>query len=154
MGMRLIVASLALIAGSAEARTMHCAPVNRAAIDQQFSRFNQALLSRDADKVTALFAPDAVLLPTLSDEMRTTRAGIRDYFVHFLEKSPDGRVDKSETKIGCNEASRMGNWSIEVTDPKTHEKSTVHARFTFIYRYSGGRWWIEHLHSSLMPGGH
>jgi hypothetical protein len=48
----------------------------------------------------------------------------------------------------------MGNWSIEVTDPATHAKSVVHARFTFIYRYSGGRWRIAHLHSSLMPVGH
>jgi uncharacterized protein (TIGR02246 family) len=154
MTLRFFVVGLALVAGSAEARNMHCEPVSRAAIDQQFTRFNQALLSRDPATVTALFAPDAVLLPTLSDEMRTTHAGIRDYFVHFLEKSPDGRVDKSETRIGCNEAARMGNWSIDVTDPKTHKKSTVHARFTFVYRYAGARWWIEHLHSSLMPGGH
>lgn len=152
--MRMIVASLALIASAGQARSIQCVPVSGAEVDQQFTKFNQALLSRDPDKVAALFAPDAVLLPTLSDEMRTTHAAIRDYFVHFLEKSPDGRVDTATSRIGCNEAARMGNWSIEVTDPKTHKKSTVHARFTFVYRYSGGRWWIEHLHSSLMPAGH
>jgi hypothetical protein len=82
----LALAGLALAASPAEARTMRCAPVSRAAVESQFAKFNNALLSRDPGKVAALFAPDAVLLPTLSDEMRTTPAGIRDYFVHFLEK--------------------------------------------------------------------
>ena len=152
--MRLIVASLVLLAGPGETRSMHCAPVSRAAIDQQFATFNRSWLTRDPDKVTALFAPGAVLLATLSDEPRTTRAGIRDYFAHFLEKAPVAHIDTSTTRIGCNEAARMGTWTIDVTDPATHEASKVHARYTFIYRYSGGRWWIEHLHSSLMPGGH
>ena len=111
MRMRLIVASLVLIAGSGEARSMHCAPVSRAAIDQQFATFNRSWLTRDPDKVTALFAPGAVLLATLSDEPRTTRAGIRDYFAHFLKKAPDGHIDTSTTTIGCNEAARMGTWT-------------------------------------------
>ena len=154
MRMRLFVASLALVAGSAEARTMRCAAVSRATIEQQFTRFNHALASRNPDKVTALFAPDAVLLPTLSDEERTTPAAIRAYFVHFLEKAPVGHVDTSAIRIGCNDAVRMGNWTFDLTDPETHAKSAAHARYTFVYRYSGGRWWIEHLHSSLMPAGH
>lgn len=154
MATRLLVAGLALVASAAESRTMHCAPVSRAAVEQQFTRFNQALLSRSADRVAVLFAPDAVLLPTLSDEERTTPAGIRDYFVHFLAKAPVGHIDTSTVRIGCNDAARMGNWTIDVTDPKTRAKSAVHARYTFIYRFSGGKWWIEHLHSSLMPAGH
>jgi uncharacterized protein (TIGR02246 family) len=152
--MHLLVAGVAAIAGSAEARTMHCAAVSRAIIEQQFTKFNGAWQTRDPDKVTALFAPHAVLLATLSDEPRTTPAGIRDYFVHFLEKAPVAHIDTSTIKIGCDDAARMGTWTIDVTDPATHAKSAVHARYTFIYRYSGGRWSIEHLHSSLMPGGH
>lgn len=152
--MRMMVASLALIASATEARTMQCAPVSTAAIDQQFVAFNQSWQTRDPNKVTALFAPDAVLLATVSDTPRTTHAGIRDYFVDFLKKAPVGHIDTGTTVIDCNMAARMGTWSIDLTDPKTHKHSTAHARYTFIYRYSGGRWWIEHLHSSLMPGGH
>ena len=154
MTTRLLIASLVLIGGSAEARTQHCAPVSQATVEQQFAKFNQAWLTRDPDKVTALFDSGAVLLATLSDEPRTTPEGIRDYFAHFLEKAPVGHIDTSTIRTGCNEAARMGTWTIDVTDPKTHEKGKVHARYTFIYRYAGGRWWIDHLHSSLMPGGH
>ena len=101
--------------------------------------------------VTALFAPDAVLLPTLSDEERTTPAGIRKYFVHFLEKSPVAHIDSSSIRLGCNMASRMGNWSVDLTDAKTGAKTMAKARHTFVYRYADGGWRIEHLHSSLLP---
>lgn len=145
---------VALGASGAEGRPMVCAPVTNATIEKQFDRFDGAWSTKNPDAVTDLFSSTAVLLPTLSDEERTTRAGIRKYFVHFLEKSPVGRIDSSSIRLGCNMAARMGNWSIDLTDPKTGAKSTAHARYTFVYRYANGRWWIEHLHSSLMPGGH
>ena len=145
--------SLAL-AASAQGRAMQCVPVSEAAVNAQFERFNSALATRKPDVVTALFAPAAVLLPTLSAEERTTPAGIRDYFVHFLEKSPVGHIDTSNVRIGCNMAARMGNWTFTLTDPATGKKSEAHARYTFIYTYERGRWMIAHLHSSLMPAGH
>lgn len=145
--------SLAL-AASAQGRAIQCVPVSDALVEAQFARFNAALATKSPDRVTALFTADAVLLPTLSAEERTTPAGIHDYFVHFLEKSPVGQVDTSNVRIGCNMAARMGNWSFDLTDPATHKKSVAHARYTFIYTYEHGRWMIAHLHSSLMPAGH
>lgn len=133
---------------------MQCAPVSDAAVKAQFGRFNDGLATKSPDRMTALFAPGAVLLPTLSDEERTTPAGIRDYFVHFLEKSPVGHIDTSSVRLGCNMAARMGNWTFTLTDPATHKKSLAHARYTFIYTYEGGHWRIAHLHSSVMPAGH
>jgi uncharacterized protein (TIGR02246 family) len=147
------IACIAL-AASVQARTMQCAPVDDAIVKAQFDRFNQGLASKSPDRMTALFAPGAVLLPTLSDQERTTPAGIRDYFVHFLEKSPVGHIDTSTVRIGCNMAARMGNWSFTLTDAGTHKKSIAHARYTFIYSYEHGRWMIAHLHSSLMPTAH
>lgn len=145
--------SLAL-AASAQGRAMQCAPVSNAVVEAQFARFNDGLASKNPDRMTALFAPGAVLLPTLSPEERTTPAGIRDYFVHFLEKSPVGHIDTSNVRIGCNMAARMGNWSFTLTDAATHKKTVAHARYTFIYTYEGGHWMIAHLHSSLMPADH
>ena len=139
------------LAGPAQARSMHCAPVNDAQVKQQFDRFNAAWATKNPDIVTALFAPDAVLLPTLSDEERTTPAGIHKYFVYFLKNSPVGRIDSSSIRLGCNMAARMGNWSVDLTDSKTGKKSTARARYTFVYTFAGGKWRIEHLHSSLLP---
>ena len=135
----------------AQARSMHCAPVTNDSIEKQFDRFNAAWATKDPATVSAMFAPDAVLLPTLSDEERTTPAGIRRYFDYFLKSSPVAHIDTSSIRLGCNTAARMGNWSVDLTDPKTNEKSTAKARYTFIYRFVNGHWWIEHLHSSLLP---
>jgi uncharacterized protein (TIGR02246 family) len=143
-----------VFSASAQARTMQCAPINDAEVKSQFDRFNGALASKNPDTVTALFGREAVLLPTLSAEERTTPAAIRDYFVHFLQKSPVGHIDTSTIRIGCNMAARVGNWTFTLTDSPTHKKSVAHARYTFIYSYQHGRWMIAHLHSSLMPIGH
>ena len=62
-----------------------------------FGEWNRALLSGDPEQVTALYAPDAILLPTLSSEIRHNHAEIKDYFVHFLRKGPTGVIDESNT---------------------------------------------------------
>ena len=38
-----------------------------------------------------------------------------------------------------------------MTDPATGAKSDVKARYTFLYQFEGGKWKIEHLHSSVLP---
>lgn len=126
-----------------------CESADVSVIEAQFDRFNGALSTRSPDTVTALFAPDAVLLPTLSNTPRTDPAGVRDYFVHFLAKAPVGRIDSSTVRIGCNTAERVGTWTL--TDPATGSISKAPARYSFIYRFDGGEWKIDHLHSSLMP---
>ena len=50
-----------------------------------FDRWNATLATGDADKVADLYAPNGVLLPTVSPKIRTTHAEIADYFEHFLE---------------------------------------------------------------------
>jgi uncharacterized protein (TIGR02246 family) len=144
---------LVAVGAGAEARAIQCAVVDRPMVEAQFARFNGALATKQPDTVTALFARDAVLLPTLSGEERTTHAAIRDYFVHFLQKSPVGHIDTSSVRIGCNMAARMGNWTFTLSDG-AGKKSLAHARYTFIYSYEHGGWMIAHLHSSVMPAGH
>ena len=151
----LLASAAAVFASPAAAqgpgKSQRCAPVTTAAIEQQFQTFNQAWATKNPDRVTALFAPDAVLLATVSNEPRTTPAGVRDYFVGFLKASPVGKIDTSTVRLGCNHASRMGTWTVTLTDPQTGAKTDVKARYSFHYKYQGGRWWIDHLHSSKMP---
>ena len=137
----------------AQARAERCAVATRPMVEAQFNRFNAALATGNPGTVTALFGPGAALLPTLSNVPRTDPAGIRDYFVEFLKKKPIGRVDSSTVRIGCNMASRVGTWTVSLADPNTGARSDVKARFSFVYRYAGGRWMIDHLHSSVMPEG-
>jgi len=129
---------------------MSCAPVTEAQVEAQFERFNSAWATKSPDTVTALFAKNAVLLPTVSNQPRTDHAGIRDYFVKFLAAAPQGKINTSTVKIGCNAAVRLGTWSVTMNGADGRPQ-TVHGRYSFIYVYEDGDWKIDHLHSSLNP---
>lgn len=150
-GAMILVATGSVSPSRALARSMQCARASRDTIEAQFGRFNDSWQTGNPDKVTSLFLPDAVLLATVSNKPRTTHAEIRDYFDHFLLSRPIAKIDTSTVRLNCNTATRVGTWTITLTDPKTHKKSDVHARYSFVYKFDGGQWWIEHLHSSLMP---
>ena len=55
-----------------------------------FDTWNDALATGDSATVADLYAPHAVLLPTVSNDVRTDRAGIIDYFDKFLQIDPVG----------------------------------------------------------------
>ncbi|MEW1831169.1 SgcJ/EcaC family oxidoreductase [Streptomyces sp. NPDC088196] len=119
-----------------------------------FDGWNAALQTGDPKKVANRYAPDAVLLPTVSNEIRTDRAEIVDYFEHFLPNKPVAK--KVETYINVldsNSAIDAGAYDITLTDPKTGKKRVVEARYTYEYEKRGSKWLIVNHHSSVMPEG-
>lgn len=123
-----------------------CAPATESQVAALFDRWNNSLRTLDADKVVANYAADGVLLATVSNDPRTNPAQIRDYFVKFLTSGPQGKIDTRTIKIGCNVAQDVGTYTFRFKDGKT-----VHARYTYVYEWSGGQWLIAHHHSSAMP---
>lgn len=151
-----LVAALAVPAighakAAKKAAGVTCAPVTTAAVESQFKVFNDAFATKDPDKVTALFAKDGVLLATVSNTPRTTPDAIKDYFVSFLKGEPVGTINTSTIKLGCNMATRMGTWTVALTNQNSGMRNDVKARYTFIYAYEDGAWKVAHLHSSMMP---
>lgn len=144
-------ALLAISTGAGAARDAHCRPLSAASVKHFFEAWDEALASGDPGKVADRYAPDAVLLPTLSDVPRMERAGIEDYFRDFLKKHPRGSIDSRTIRIGCNEAFDVGTYTFMVDGPAAGERVPVKARFSFIYEVRGGRWVITHHHSSLQP---
>jgi uncharacterized protein (TIGR02246 family) len=144
-------AVIAVPAQAKSSKSMKCAVVSQAQVESLFVDFNNAWATKDPAKVTSLFTKDAVLLATVSNKPRTTSAEIEDYFVSFLKGSPVGTIDSSTVKMGCNKVSRLGTWTVTLTDAVTGKKTDVKARYSFIYRLEGGKWKIDHLHSSMMP---
>jgi uncharacterized protein (TIGR02246 family) len=144
------IAALCLPAAASAQSTQQCAAVTKDQIAALFDRWNAALQTKNPDEVVKNYAADAVLLPTVSNKPRTTPAEIRDYFVHFVEKSPKGVIGTRTIQIGCNEAYDVGTYTFTVTgaDGKTSE---VPARYSFIYTLKDGKWLIVHHHSSAMP---
>ncbi len=141
-----LAAALLLAAAPAALAAASCAPISTGAVEALFDRWNAALASGDPGEVSALYSPDALLLPTLSPQPRTDPAGIRDYFSGFLAGGPQGRIESRMIQLGCNEALDAGTYSFRFRDG--HQ---VQARYTFVYGFDQGEWRIVHHHSSLEP---
>jgi uncharacterized protein (TIGR02246 family) len=133
-----------LAAGAASAQT--CQTISEKEVASLFDRWNDSLKTLDPAKVTANYAPDGVLLPTVTNEPRSTPADIQDYFVKFLKSQPQGAIDKRFIKIGCNVAQDVGTYTFTFKDG-----GKVHARYTYVYEYTNGQWLIINHHSSAMP---
>ncbi len=114
-----------------------------------FDQWNTALAGGDASTVANLYATDGVLLPTLSAVVRSNRDEIKEYFAEdFLPKKPQGTITESHIRILDDEnAAHSGNYRFSLT-AKDGSRSSVDARFTYVYEKIDGRWLIVEHHSS------
>lgn len=138
----------ALTAQAVEPQTQQCHTATEQEIEGLFERWNKDLGTGDPDKVVENYAPESILLPTLSNVPRRTEDEKKDYFVHFLEQKPTGKVDERMVQIDCNTALDAGIYTFTFED-----QHTVKARYTFTYRWfpEQGQWLITSHHSSAMP---
>ena len=123
---------------------------NQAEVDDRIRRFDETLhtlQTGDPAKVAANYAERSILLPTVSNKVRLTKEEKEDYFHHFLENKPVGKIDFSHIDIGCNTASDAGIYTF--TYGTTGKK--VQARYSFNYQWDGKNWLISQHHSSAMP---
>lgn len=111
-----------------------------------FDEWNDALQTGEPKQVSALYATNAILLPTVSNKVRHNHEEIEDYFVHFLAKKPSGKIDESNVRTFGDIAINSGVYTFTFEDG-----SSVQARFTYVYRWNGQRWLIVEHHSSAMP---
>jgi uncharacterized protein (TIGR02246 family) len=127
---------------------------SKAEIAALFDGWNDALQTGDPETVADRYAKDAVLLPTVSNKVRTDRAGIVDYFEHFLANKPVGtKVQTIVNVLDGDSAIDTGVYKFALTDHDTGEKRTVTARYTYEYEKRNGEWKIVNHHSSAMPEG-
>jgi hypothetical protein len=128
-------------------QTKNCQATTEREISALFDRWNQSLQTGDSQKVVANYAQRSILLPTVSNKPRLTPAEKNDYFQHFLEDRPFGRIDSRSIYIGCNSAVDAGLYTF--TFAKTG--AVVPARYTYTYEWNGSQWLITSHHSSAMP---
>jgi uncharacterized protein (TIGR02246 family) len=124
-----------------------CKVTSEAEIAALFDRWNQSLQTGDPHKVVANYAEKSMLLPTVSNKPRLTPTEKEDYFHHFLENRPSGKIDLRAIELGCNTAVDAGLYSF--TFSKTG--AVVNGRYSFTYRWNGSQWLITSHHSSAMP---
>lgn len=118
-------------------------------ISEQFLKWNEALQTGDPARVAACYADDAILLPTVSSKVRHNHDEIRDYFVHFLEKKPTGRIIEQNIREYGDIAINSGLYTFSVEEDGA--AAEVAARFTFVYQKREDRWLIIEHHSSIVP---
>ncbi|MGC0994541.1 SgcJ/EcaC family oxidoreductase [Pantoea agglomerans] len=123
-----------------------CVKASEQDVASLFNTWNDALATGDATKVSELYVSDAVLLPTISNQVRLTDQERIDYFKDFLKKGPSGKIDSRTIRVGCNKAIDTGVYTFTFKD-NTH----VTARYTFTYVWDGQGWKISTHHSSAMP---
>ena len=124
-----------------------CKATSEQEIAALFDRWNQSLQTGDPRKVAANYADRSILLATVSNKPRLTVAEREDYFQHFLQDRPSGKIDFRRIEIGCNSAVDAGLYTF--TFARTG--AVVKARYTYTYRWDGSQWLITSHHSSAMP---
>ena len=128
-------------------KTESCKATTEQEIASLFDKWNNSLQTGDPHKVVANYATKSILLPTVSNTPRLTAAEKEDYFHHFLEDKPFGKIDLRAIELGCNTAVDAGLYTF--TFAKTG--AVVRGRYSYTYRWDGSQWFITSHHSSKMP---
>jgi uncharacterized protein (TIGR02246 family) len=132
------------------------APVQKAAevptekeIKQLMEDWNQALQSRDPEKVAALYAKDALLQPTLSPDSRVDPKALKEYFEGFLKKGPKLVTKETKTEQLDLNAERPSHTGLYTFSFDKDPNAT--ARFDFTYKRVDGQWKISKHTSNIPP---
>ena len=113
-------------------------------------RWCRAVEAGNVEELLSLYEEDALLKPTLSPEIRSGPAAIKNYFVGdentqgFLKRGIKSVRHQVERELYLDHALiLMGIYEF------TSETETVKAHFTFVLKESGGQSKILAQHSSL-----
>ena len=124
-----------------------CIATSEQQIAALFDRWNSSLQTGDPHKVVANYAVQSILLPTVSNKPRISPEEKEDYFHHFLENKPNGRIDFRVIQVNCNTAVDAGLYTFTFAKTGTQVK----ARYSYTYKWDGKQWLITSHHSSAMP---
>lgn len=123
---------------------------SKAEIAALFDDWNQTLRTGGPHDMALLYAEDGVLLPTVSNDVRSNRVEIADYFEHFLALHPRGTINEQHIDVlDTNTAVNSGVYTFDLI--KEGQPTFVVARYSYIYEKIGGKWLIKSHHSSAMP---
>jgi uncharacterized protein (TIGR02246 family) len=118
------------------------------AVEQWAAAFN----AHDLDKIVAAYAPNALVLGTLSPGLASDASALRAYFKRSVEAKSEVKLGEHSAVVtspdavtfaGFYEFSRPGK---DGAPPKVNP-----ARYTFVMVKQSGQWKIIHHHSSPRP---
>ncbi len=116
---------------------------------KNFEKWNEALQTKDPQKVAECYLPQGELFGTVSGKIRQGREEIAGYFEHFLESDPSGKILESNIEV-VSEETYLETGIYQFTLTKNGEQSVVRARFTYVWQKDDeGEWKILHHHSGV-----
>jgi uncharacterized protein (TIGR02246 family) len=115
-------------------------------VSNLFNDWNAAIQTGDPDRVVSLYAFNGILIPTLSNDVRSSHAEIRAYFVEFLKKQPRATLSESYVRAYGDTGFNSGIYAFTFGSDTT----PTYARYTYSYQWHGDRWLIVEHHSSLL----
>lgn len=107
--------------------------------------------SHSAERVVALYDPEAVLWGTRSPTLRDSPATVRDYFKVLQTVPPSYKVVVGEQRIRIYGDIAINTGTDTFSEDRDGKPVTRPARFSFVYRNRDGRWLIVDHHSSAVP---
>jgi uncharacterized protein (TIGR02246 family) len=114
-----------------------------------FHKWNDALQSGQAENVAALYAPDAILVPTFVNEILDTPSAIITYFNTLMPRQPSSKIITQNIRHFGPIAINSGLYDFSLATDGT--ETELQARFTFVYRQDPDGWKIIEHHSSILP---
>lgn len=119
-------------------------------IAQATAAWVEAYNSRDAERIVALYAPEALFWGTRATVIAGTPQQIAAYFLESV-RNPNLRVAVNERHIRVYDQVGVSAGVYTVTDVKEGQQVSTPGRFTFVFEKRAGKWVIVHHHSSRMP---
>ncbi len=110
-----------------------------------------AFNARDARRIAALYADDAVFWGTISPTIRTTPEAVLEYFTNSTTKRPNLRIAIGEQHVRVYGDSAINSGYYTSRNVQDGQEIITPMRFTFVFHQRGGRWMIVSHHSSRMP---
>lgn len=106
--------------------------------------------SRDPARITAMYAPDAVLWGTSAKVIAANPSAIAEYFKDSPNR-PNLRVEYGEQHARVYGDIGVNSGYYTFSDVRDGKKVSVPARFTLVFRNVEGKWLIVAHHSSRIP---
>ena len=123
-------------------------PAVRGVLQAWAAAFND----HDAQRVAALYAPNAVLWGTVSTALISSPEGIREYFERAFAAATPPTLALGELFLARTQgetATSSGTYTFTVEGQG--QSRALPARFSFAYRKAAQGWLVVSHHSSLMP---
>ncbi len=112
-------------------------------------RWAETVGKRDIDALLALYAADAILVPTLSDDIRGRHDDRRAYFESFLaNQGLSCGITIQKKRVSAKLGTVVIGGLYTFTFLRDGVLEPVHARFLFTFEEIEGQWLITGHHSS------